>query len=85
MNIQKFPTSVAEFVARIQLDRVDPTVICLKETFLNAAIGETQLEDYSFMGRRERDDCLHGGGVAVFCKDRQADCVIRWRSQVVLR
>ena len=65
-NIQNFLAKRAELEARLCLMEMQPTFICLNETWLDPSIEEIVLSGYDCVSRLDRRDGRIGGGVAVF-------------------
>ena len=66
VNIRGFVSHRAELEARLCLMEMQPTFICLNETWLDPSIEEIVLSGYDCVSRLDRRDGRIGGGVAVF-------------------
>ena len=65
-NIQGLKSHLPELSAFRHLAKIQPSVVCLNETFLDESIGEAILEGYDIVSRRDRKDGRKAGGVAVY-------------------
>ena len=45
---------------------MEPDIVCVTETFLDASVGDVSLSGYDLISRRDRDDGRVCGGIAVF-------------------
>ena len=76
----------AALVARLQLTKSKPTLICLNETFLDDAIENIDIEGYTLVCRRDR---IYGkverrcGGVAVYGSAKVADSMTLIHKSVI--
>jgi len=69
INIRGWLSHSAELEARIHLLPTLPTIICINETKLDVSVADIHISGYTLVSRRDRGDCNHGGGVAVFVLD----------------
>jgi hypothetical protein len=76
INIQGYsPRHAAELAAALRLLKSLPDVVCVSESFLDRSTQQVDLEGYSVISRRDRDDGRRCGGVIVWAKDESAACV----------
>ena len=74
-NIRGLQSHIAELVAVLRVSKIQPSIVCLNETFLDSSIEDVPLEGYSEVARRDRADGRKGGGVIVYALDSIASRV----------
>ena len=79
-NIRGFSSHCVELEGQLRLLPTRPEIVCLNETLLevplDATAGRIELEGYTLISRRERDDGRVGGGIALFALDSIAPQVV---------
>ena len=74
-NIRGLISHLVELTSVVRLLPELPALICLNETFLNRSVEEVNVEGYTVVARRDRDDGRKCGGVIVYAQDGLASRV----------